>query len=274
MRCAYSIDSSTELTASLKEREDIFVAQLHINFPDGSSIRDNELESTDELLEIMATSEKLPKTSQPTLGDFVNHFIEIKEKGFTHVIGLYLPKSKSGTIESAKQAQVSVDLEYWNPELRTISIATTHVLEEAVKYDNLDQIKRAVEKANMAAEAYLTLGELEYAEKGGRISKLEGITGSFLGIKPLIKLGREGIEYGDLIPFEKIRTMKKTMERLYSLISETTHGKRFILYAGESMLEYAQSLQERLENSHLLKASSGALVANGGPFLAVSGIRF
>ena len=44
----------------------------------------------------MANSEELLKTSQPNLADLDNLLTELEEKGYTHVIGLFLSSGISG----------------------------------------------------------------------------------------------------------------------------------------------------------------------------------
>jgi len=284
----FVIDSSTELTDELKNRGDVSVAQDYVNFPDGRSIPDSgmvELGGTDWLVDEMADSLKnrkeLPKTSQPTPGDFNTIFSEIMEKGCDDVLPLLLPIKKSGTWNSANQAIKNFpDFTQKILELRTISSATTLVLEEVVSaYDNgasFEEIRKVAMDANNAVEGYFTVNDLIYLEKGGRIGKAKRLIGSLLNFKPLIKLGRDKDkdEYGDFIEVpEKVRTMKKTVARLGELITDAVgDGRKYVVSAGKSLLPYAMDLKNSLSNAEYLPPTSGALVANGGPFIIVTGL--
>jgi len=282
----FYIDSSTELTDSLRQREDIGVVDDYVTYDD-KSLKDSEMHKiggVPGLLDIMKDclreKKPLPKTSNPNAGEFAESFRENRDKGYTHVIGLFLPEAKSGAWNSAMLGKKQVpEMEYFMPKMRTISVATTHVLEEAVAaYDNgagFEELQEIVMDANNAVEGYFTVDELAYLVEGGRIGKAQGLLASALSIKPIIMLGRdkEKNEYGDFIGLQKVRTMKKTAARLGELITGAVEdGRKYIVSAGESMYGYAQNLVKTLSNADYIAPTSGALVANGGPFIIVTGL--
>src|SRR3989339_1355426 len=162
MSIAWVVDSSTELTSELKARKDIFVVQDYVNFPDGTSKKDNELGGIDGLLASMECGlqeKRLPKTNNPPPGDFQIAFNKIREKGYSQVIALLLPPKQSGTWNSARIASELVPgLEYFIPKMRTFSIATTAVLERAVDSGlGYERVQPLIEKAQRAAVIYFTL---------------------------------------------------------------------------------------------------------------------
>jgi DegV family protein with EDD domain len=273
---AWVVDSSTELTNDLRGRDDLFVVQDYVNFPDGRSLKDDELGGIDNLLEMMEPGLKegrLPKTSNPSPQDFKDAFEDIKGRGYSDVIALLLPPGQSGTWNSARLASELVPgLEYHIPKIRTFSIVTTALLEKAMSAGlGFEELQGYIEKASQDAAAYLALSSLEYAAAGGRIGRAQSMLGQLLGIKPLIGLEENGILY----PLEKVRTMGKATSRLSQLITADLGPQRKIIgYAGKENEAHAYALHEMLPNSYVLKARSGALVANSGPFLAVAGIPY
>jgi DegV family protein with EDD domain len=64
-------------------------------------------------------------------------------------------------------------------------------------------------------EHIITVDDLQYFVRGGRVSKFQGFIGGLLNIKPILHL-KDGV----LTPFEKLRGSKKTFERILSIIEE------------------------------------------------------
>ena len=98
--------------------------------------------------------------------------------------------------------------------------------------------------------------------------------GRILNLKPLIQLGRDKDVYGDFVPLpDKIRTMRKASNRMAELINESVgEGRKYVVSAGKHLYETAISLKDSLINANYVAPTSGAVVANGGPFIVVMGL--
>ena len=95
-------DSSVQLTPEEIDKYDITVVPLTITI-DGQTYTDGIDISREEFVKKMDESEELPKTSQPSIGILEKVFKELTADG-SQVVGIFLARSLSGTIEAARQA--------------------------------------------------------------------------------------------------------------------------------------------------------------------------
>jgi DegV family protein with EDD domain len=63
--------------------------------------------------------------------------------------------------------------------------------------------------------AYFMVDDLSHLQRGGRLSSAQALMGSLLQVKPLLHFVDTKI-----VPFEKIRTRKKALKRIYDLFDE------------------------------------------------------
>lgn len=64
-------------------------------------------------------------------------------------------------------------------------------------------------------EHIFTVDALEYLHRGGRVSKASAVIGDMLSIKPILD-----VEEGKLIPIEKVRGRKKSLNRMVQIAGE------------------------------------------------------
>ena len=95
-------DSSVQLTTEEIEKYDITVVPLSISI-NGKTYIDGVDISRRDFVEKMNESVELPKTSQPPIGRFVDTINNLTADG-SEIIGIFLAKSLSGTIDAARQA--------------------------------------------------------------------------------------------------------------------------------------------------------------------------
>ena len=75
---------------------------------------------------------------------------------------------------------------------------------------SIDEVYDWVEKNKMRMSHLVTVSDLAYLRRGGRISRTSAIVGGLIGIKPLIYMNREG----KLIPDGKVRGRKAALLEL------------------------------------------------------------
>ena len=95
MKLAVITDSSAFLQAETLRKEDLFVLDIPVNI-DGQEYVEGVNLTAQEFYEKMARSSELPKTSQPSIAKLDEILSSLKEKGYTHVLGLFLSSGISG----------------------------------------------------------------------------------------------------------------------------------------------------------------------------------
>jgi DegV family protein with EDD domain len=193
--------------------------ELHINVVplnitlDGKTYRDGVDIKPEEFYPLLEKSKGLPKTSQPSPGDFVNLYRKLAKED-PEILSIHMSSGLSGTINAARVAAGMVpEANITHVDTKTLSVASGWQVEAAAraikkgwpKEKILDLLKRIGD----ATEIVYTLKELKYLIHGGRISHIKGLIASVLNIKPFIGVEKERgtyIQLGQAITFERAIT--------------------------------------------------------------------
>lgn len=90
--------------------------------------------------------------------------------------------------------------------------------------------------------AFIMVDDLNHLVKGGRLSNGSALLGNLLSIKPILYFTDGRIEV-----FEKVRTEKKAIKRLISIIDEVTADGSYMVYIIHANARgKAEDLQKRL----------------------------
>lgn len=95
-------DSTVDLSQEILEKYEIEVVSLSI-YIDNKSYLDRVDISPAEFIDKMIEADELPKTSQPSVGTFVEKYDELADEGYD-IISIHMTGGMSGTVESAKSA--------------------------------------------------------------------------------------------------------------------------------------------------------------------------
>lgn len=221
-RVAVVTDSTADLTPDIAARYGITVVPLNVHFGQ-QTFRDQVDLSTDEFMSRLASADKLPTTSQPSVGAFETVFRELAAS-HEEIIAVLLSSRLSGTVSSAQLAAEGV------ADVIPVEIVDSRNVSYALGL----QAIRASELAaggHTAAEIAATLHvefpsyhlvffveTLEHLRRGGRIGKAAQLVGTILNLKPLLR-----IDEGQVVPFERTRTRKKALGALVDFARDA-HG--------------------------------------------------
>ncbi|MFP9072206.1 DegV family protein, partial [Enterococcus faecalis] len=78
-----------------------------------------------------------------------------------------------------------------------------------------EDIIKELEEMKKTVRAYFMVDDLAHLQRGGRLSSAQAFIGSLLKVKPILHFDNKVI-----VPFEKIRTRKKAISRIYELLDE------------------------------------------------------
>ncbi len=96
----------------------------------------------------------------------------------------------------------------------TMLLLGAHALYEQGK--SMDEVEKWLLDNRMRSHAWLTVGDLKYLARGGRISSTSALFGSVLDIKPIICMGKGG----KLDPVEKVQGRKKALRAIVEHTAE------------------------------------------------------
>lgn len=218
MKTAIVTDSTAYIPKEIREKHNIHMIPLSVIF--GAETYAEEIEiSSEQFFAEMREKQELPTTSQPSVGMFVELFEDLA-KEYDAVISIHLSSGISGTFNGAVTASEMVDTIKVYPFDSEIScmIQGFYALEAADMANERktpDEILSRLNEMKQSMRAYFMVDDLTNLQRGGRLSGAQALIGSILQVKPILHFENKLIT-----PFEKIRTKKKALNRVYELFHE------------------------------------------------------
>ncbi len=181
-----------------------------------------------EFYDLMDAAESMPKTSTPSIGEFVGVYERLLQED-DDIISIHISSGLSATYSVAKQAVETMG----NPRIhlidtRTLSAGQAWQVIAAAKMQaagkSMQETLQKLDQIQKAAFTHFTLPDLKYLIAGGRISHLKGLLASLLGIKPVIDVSKEDGKYYDKL---KKRSFQKAIGGLTELaLQNFSEGSR------------------------------------------------
>lgn len=265
MKLAVITDSSAVLNFESFRREDLFVLHIPVNI-DGENYIEGQNLTVEEFYQKMASSKDLPKTSQPSLMELDDILTSLKEKGYTHALGLFLSSGISGFYQNIQYlAEEYEGLTVAFPDTKITSAPLGMMVENVLKWaDEGQSFEEIIGKLNQEigkTTAFIMVDDLNHLVKGGRLSNGAALLGNLLSIKPILYFTGEG----KIEVYEKVRTEKKAIKRLLEILQEQTkngHYQIAIIHANapEKAENFKQQLEEAGVGSDLPIVSFGSVI--------------
>lgn len=246
-------DSSAQLTPEEIEKYHITVVPLSVTVG-GHTYLDGVEISRQEFVKKMSESEELPKTSQPPIGRLVDTINELTADG-SEVIGIFLGKVLSGTVDAARQAVnltgkanlvhvVDSQLTDRAEGLQALAAARDVEAGKTVSeiLDHLENIKKTQRLRMMIVN-------LENVIKGGRLGPISGKIANMLNIRIELQMPN-----GELKVAKKGRGKKFTMAFDQRVLDDIEANKEKIKEVGisyvsldgvpQKLLDFAQKIKD------------------------------
>jgi DegV family protein with EDD domain len=252
MKTAIVTDSTAYIPKELRDRLNIHMIPLSVIF--GGETYQEEVDITaSEFYEEVSIQEKLPTTSQPPVGQFVELFEKLSTD-YDAVISIHLSSGISGTYQGAVQAGEmvkSIKVYPYDSEISCM-IQGFYAIEGAKlarEGKTADEIVGLLDEMKESVQAYFMVDDLAHLQRGGRLSQAQAIIGSLLQVKPLLHFVDKVI-----VPFEKIRTKKKALKRVEGILEEAVKsGEAYqasIIHANreDEAIEWKNELEEKYPN--------------------------
>ncbi len=265
MKIAVITDSSAVLHQDTLAKENVFVLPISVTIDDESYIEGQNL-TAEEFYQKMASSNELPKTSQPSLLELEEILTGLTEKGYTHAIGLFLSSGISGFYQNIHYLQEEFEgLTVAFPDTKITSAPLGMMVENVVKWadtgQSFEEIFSKLEQQIQKTTAFIMVDDLDHLVKGGRLSNGAALIGNLLSIKPILYFTDEG----KIEVFEKVRTEKKAIKRLLEILQEQTQDGNYqiaIIHANtpEKAQDFKQALEETGVFSQLPIVTFGSVI--------------
>jgi len=215
-KIALVTDSTCDLPPEIVAARGIEITPQHILW--GTQTYTDGIDMTNVMFyERLARDAELPKTSQPSAGDFADKYRMARDKIKADAVVCVTVSSRlSGTHGSAIAARDLVDFPVHVVDSRTASIALGFVVLAAAdardRGASVEEVVNAAQQAAQRGQMLFTLNTLEFLHRGGRIGGARRLIGTALSIKPILHIKDGAVE-----ALESVRTRKRAIARLVEL---------------------------------------------------------
>lgn len=260
-------DSSVQLTSEEIKKYNITVVPLTITI-DGQSYVDGVDITRSDFVKKMNAAKNLPKTSQPPIGRFVDAIKKLTADG-SQVIGIFLAKTLSGTIDAARQAAEiagqSENMIIFDSELtdRAEGFQVLAAARDARAGKSMDEIIAHVKQIRNNQKLEMMVVNLKNLIKGGRLGALSGRIATMLNIRIALQMPK-----GELKVAKKGRGKKFTKAFNERVLKEITDNKDRIKEVGISYVDTPELMQELANQIKAINPKIDVLVAETSPIIA------
>ncbi|AIU75596.1 DegV family protein [Bacillus amyloliquefaciens] len=219
MKIAVVTDSTAYIPKEMREEHHIHMIPLQVVFGEKTFREETELDWRSFYKEVK-NHDELPTTSQPSFGELIALYEELG-KTYDAVISIHLSSGISGTYNSAASANTMVDhikVYPFDSEISCLAqgfyaLKAAQLIKDGV--DSPEEIIKELEEMKKTVRAYFMVDDLSHLQRGGRLSSAQAFIGGLLKVKPILHFDNKVI-----VPFEKIRTRKKAITRIFELFGE------------------------------------------------------
>lgn len=252
-------DSACDLSKEYIDAHDVGIIPLYIT-TDGKNYKKDVLEIySRDLYDAMVKENAFPKSSLPSVQDFIDYFMPYVEKEIP-LLCITISTSLSGTYNSAMTARDLVLEEHPNAKL-TIMNSTTNTVTQGLFVNEAVRMLEAgltyeetianLEKLKESTRIFFTVGSLEYLIKNGRIGKLATLISSKIKIKPTIIMKDNEIGLGGVnrTRAKSIASVVDAVKKYFANPAHNVNDYNFIIgwgYDLEEAAEFKEMMQKEL----------------------------
>jgi DegV family protein with EDD domain len=259
-------DSTADLPKDFINKHNITVVPLYVNFPEKTYLDGVDLHPREFYHLLEKTEDILPKTSTPTVNDFLQTYQSLLQEGY-EILSIHISSGLSSTATMAAKAASMLNGKIHVFDSKSISLGiglqVLTALEMIKKNFSLDTIIEKLSETRRRTEVFFSLDTLHYLEKGGRIGKVSALLGTILKIKPIIR-----VVNGVYIPLDKARNQNQSVRKIFDHMIKVLGEKipEHIAVAHGAAEDAANTLIKMIEEKYEKKIE---LFAETGPVIGV-----
>lgn len=254
-------DSSCDLSSEELQALNIRQVCFYISFDGENYLKEKQDMDTTSFYDKMKAEHAFPKTSLPSVSDYIEAFTPAAEAG-RPVLCICISSKFSGSFQSARNAREIVKELHPKAHIYILDSAlctAAHgllVTEAArMRFGGLSfkETCLRLKAIRETGRICFTVGNLEYLKHGGRIGKIAYIAGSKLGICPLIVM-KEGEIFSGGIARNKKKAIQKLMDTARDYFEKANENPNDYVFCVGTGTEYdeAASVANQLQNAFWL----------------------
>ena len=261
-------DSSCDLPKDMIEQYDIKVMQLEVIIDDQAPVLNKDIEAKDFYQKLREGANA--KTAAMTPGYFMEHAKESLKAGKDI---LYIGFTSGLSVTYNNGAMMMEELKEKYPERKLLSIDTLcasagegllvhYAALQREAGAGMEEIYEAILEMKDKIHHQVTVDDLFFLKRGGRINAATAIAGSVLSIKPMIHVTAEG----KLDTIGKIRGRKAAMKELISKMKTNADIDtwKYVFISHGDCLEEAEHVKSMVEDAY---PQAKVVISDVGPVI-------
>ena len=214
---------SCDIDRKIAKKYKINIIPFYVSLDSTNYLKEIDELSIDEFYKNIIENNIFPKTSLPSVQDYINAFTPSLEEG-KDILCYTITDSLSGSNQSANTAKFMLEEKFKNSKIYIVNsfhatgsqmlliLEASRMQKEGFKIETIYNIS---EKMKIDARIIFMIGTLENLKRGGRIGKIAALSGSILNIKPIIIL-----KDGEISTAGVSRSRKKGFLKITDLVKE------------------------------------------------------
>ncbi|MCX6320373.1 MAG: DegV family EDD domain-containing protein [Bacteroidia bacterium] len=269
-KIALVTDSTCDLAQDLIDNYQINLLPLSINFGENHYL-DKITIQPEQFYTLLKENTDYPKSSQVNEKAFTNLYSQLASH-YDSIIAIHVSEKLSGTFNSSQKAAQTISKEFNKPisvinsknisgALGLVILKTAQAIEAGYSHD---QVVNMAEKWTNNIRIFVSVGNIKYMVRGGRVSAVKGLIAQILNINPIVSIDESGKAIVFAKAFNQKANMEKVMAHIRKISQDKTIWNYIVLHANN--IEAARWYSEKME---ALTMKTPASVVNISPVIGV-----
>lgn len=241
-KIAWVTDSTSTLDSAFTEQNHIYIVPLRIVFGE-ECYRETEDISPDTFYEKLEVSSRA-SSSQPPIGEFIELYESLKDR-YDEIITIHCSTALSGTLHTSMQAAEMADVKVTAIDSRAGAYPLREMIMQGLEWQkqgcSAGEIKSRIEQMIDNMAFYLIPASLQNLHRSGRVTGTQLIISQLLKIHLLLRF-----EEGKVVVNEKIRTFKRTKERMLDMLKKDMEKVKHVCIMHANNHEEAHTIKQQI----------------------------
>jgi DegV family protein with EDD domain len=270
-KIALVTDSTCDLAQDLIDNYQVNMLPVNINFGENHYL-DKITIQPEQFYTLLEENAHYPKSSQVNEKAFTNLYSHLASH-YDSIIAIHLSDNLSGTFNSSQKAALAISKEFNKPisvinsknlsgALGLIILRAAQAIEAGYSHN---QVVEMSEKWVRNVRIFVSVRDIKYLIRGGRLSATKGLIARILNVNPIVSID----ESGKAIVFDKAFNQKANMEKVMGhirkIFQEKTIWNYIVLHANNP--EAAKWYSEKMVT---LTDKTPASVVNISPIIGAN----
>ncbi len=254
-KIALVTDSTCDLAQELIDEYQVNMLPININFGENHYL-DKVTIQPEQFYTLLEENIHSPKSAQVNEKTFTNLYSHLASH-YDSIIAIHLSDKLSGTFGSSQKAALAISKEFNKPisvinsknlsgSLGLLILRAGKAIQEGYTHD---QVVELIEDSVKNVKIFVSVRDIKYLIRGGRLSATKGLIARILNINPIVSVDDSGKAIVFDKSFNQKANMEKVMGHIRKLIQERTVWNYIVLHANNP--EAARWYSEKMEKLSL-----------------------